>query len=226
MKNSIQNICKTFGIEIHRVDGRNSLIGALRNLKDRGLKPALIVDGGAAHGSWTRDAQKIFPQAQYVAVEPLSEHYPALEVLPHTTVIKGALAGTRGITILHVHNEYNSSITSENPSTDQREVPTFTLDEVTGGASNVLVKLDLEGAELGVLRAASLEGVVGLILECSFLSYFQDHVLLSEICSFMKEKGFIPHDLFNMSYDPKTGMLMQADIVFLPEKSPLREVKF
>jgi hypothetical protein len=91
MKNHIQSIFKLFGFELHRTDGRGTLGGALRHLKERGFSPAHVVDGGASDGRWARIAQRYFPAAHYTLVEMQPQYDSALRQVQHGTVVIGAL---------------------------------------------------------------------------------------------------------------------------------------
>ena len=193
----------------------------IAKLKKAGFTPSYIIDGGAARGSWTKEVKICYPESHYILVEPLEEHYPALEAISGAELVRGALGEKNGTATLQVHDEYNSSITLDTPSEVQRTIPSYTLESILEGKENVLLKLDLEGAEVQVLRHASLIGVEAIILECAFNSYFKTHVLYDEEVHLMKEKGFVLHDMFSISYDSKTGMLMQADILFVRKNSPL-----
>ncbi len=57
---------------------KNYLLNTLfTNLKAAGFSPKHIVDVGANHGTWTREALKHFPDAYYTLIEPQNWLKPA-----------------------------------------------------------------------------------------------------------------------------------------------------
>lgn len=217
IKNVVQRVLKTLGFELHRTDGRGTLGGALSHLSEKGFRPDYVIDGGASDGRWTRFARKYFPNAQYTLVEPLSEHLPALRSMTEARIVPAALSSTAGKAVFHVTSEFNSSLVPR--AGTERTVDTVTLDSLLENSSRTLVKLDLEGGELEVLRASqSLSGVGAVIVECAFAR-------LPEYCALMREKGHVVHEIFDLNYDRTSGDMSQVDILFVPAQSSLRSVK-
>jgi hypothetical protein len=46
---------------------------SLRNARDNGFSPNVVIDVGAYEGEWARMVHQIFPAAQILAVEPQRE---------------------------------------------------------------------------------------------------------------------------------------------------------
>lgn len=217
MKNQLQRIFHFFGLELHRKEGKGSLEWALHTLKRQGIHPEVIIDGGAAKGEWTKRVQKIFPSAQYILVEPLAEHYPLLESVPHAQLIRGALSNMHGEANFYVVNQWNSTLVADLPASDTRKVETYTVNELLPKNKSVFLKLDLEGGEMPVLRAIDFTNIVCVLLECVFYSPTKRPFLFAELCAFMKSKGYIIQDLCSISYMPD-GQLQQTDALFVKEK--------
>ena len=53
----------------------------LKKLVQHGFSPQTIVDIGANHGGWSRIAKAVFPQANFVLLEPQAEMAPFLDNL-------------------------------------------------------------------------------------------------------------------------------------------------
>ncbi|MEH2303960.1 hypothetical protein [Nostoc sp.] len=53
----------------------------LKGLAQRGYSPQVVLDIGAAQGSWTKLAMQSWPDAGYFMIEPLEERLPPLQVL-------------------------------------------------------------------------------------------------------------------------------------------------
>ena len=90
------------------------------------------------------------------------------------------------------------------------------------------MKLDIQGSELDAIDGAekTLPHVAALIMEVSFLECVKGAPLIAEIIQAMREKGFVPYDLFGIHYRPLDQALAQVDIVFVPTSSPLLAVKW
>jgi len=54
---------------------------SLRNARENGFSPEVIMDAGAYVGEWSRMAHRIFPEAEILAVEPQRDEENALRVL-------------------------------------------------------------------------------------------------------------------------------------------------
>ncbi len=59
-------------------------IAALRGLMERGYRPPVIFDVGAAIGSWTTMAKRFWPASNYFLFEVLEERRTVLEALRET----------------------------------------------------------------------------------------------------------------------------------------------
>jgi len=103
---------------------------------------------------------------------------------------------------------------------------TRTLDESIPelARSPMLVKLDVQGYELEVLkgsrRVLSLAEVV--LLETALLTYNEGSPLFVEVVEFMADKGFVVFDFCGHARRQEDQALFQIDIVFVRERSLLR----
>lgn len=200
--------------------------GALDRLRAAGVQPRTILDVGAALGDWTRACRRVFPEARYVAVEPLAEFHARLRTIADE-VVEAAAAAETGEATLNVHRDLvGSSLLGERePGVDgePRTVRAVALDdlEVEGP---VLLKVDAQGAELEILRGAErvLGDCAAVQLEVSFFSFFVRGAAFDEVVAFMREHGLVVYDVIGLSHRPLDGALAQADVVFVPEESPAR----
>lgn len=210
--------------------------GPLERLRDAGVAPASVIDVGAALGDWTVECARVFPQARYVLAEPLAEFHGRLEEVARTLaraeVVPAALSDRAGETTLHVHRDLvGSSLLREQEGEHvdgtPRTVTTTSLDELVrerGLQPPFLIKLDVQGAEAQVLAGAreTLPGCVAVQLEVSFFSFFHGGAPFDELVATMSEAGLVVYDLGGLSYRPLDGALAQADVLFVPERSPAR----
>lgn len=116
-----------------------------------------FVDIGAHIGSVIADVQFRRPLARIVAFEPIPEKATALRrKFPTVAVHQLALWDSEGQVSFFV-DDARSAYSSLHHQAGTREitVPTRRLDAVLGDVSIDVIKLDVEGAELGVLRGAT-----------------------------------------------------------------------
>jgi hypothetical protein len=122
-----------------------------------------------------------------------------------------------------------SSVLSERTSADRNEVKLrmSTLDALVAGDVQlpILLKLDVQGYELEVLRGARtvLSKAEVVILECSLIEYNDGAPLFAETVSFMKERGFVVYDFCGQMRRESDGALFQTDVIFTREDSALRK---
>ncbi|MEE2997842.1 MAG: FkbM family methyltransferase [Pseudomonadota bacterium] len=119
------------------------------------------------------------------------------------------------------------------------EIPTVTIDHAMaelGVPAPTLLKLDVEGLELDILKGAAeaLKGVVAIKLEAGFMRHRFGQPLVGEVIAFLECHGLYAVDLVDQmrwrkrpwAGDPYSvkgtppysrGRLAQADIIFLRE---------
>lgn len=243
LKDLARRLFGALGLEVHRKNvlpldtlDRQTLAAVLSHVASLGLKPATVIDVGAAEGSFTRACKLIFPRASYVLIEPLQEFAAALAELrlsvPGVSVRQVAAASRAGEVTFHVHSDlYGSSLLLENEggpvNGTPRTVPAVTLDELVGaeGASGpFLLKLDVQGAELDVLAGAprTLAASELVVAEVSLYQAFENGPQLADVIAFMKARGFVAYDVYGFLYRPLDGALACVDIAFVKENSAFR----
>jgi len=241
--NLVKKFLSLFGLEGKKagIGTRGSLTGVLNNLKTNGFEPGSVIDVGAAFGSWSSTCIKIFPDAQYLLIEPLVEYEPALtktvaEIKNAEYVLQGLFNKTSSKT-LYLHQDLvGSSLKQENEShnqnrTKQRTVPCVTLDDLVQTKDlrfPSLIKLDVQGSELEVISGAQtmLTRTEVLIMEVSLIECISEAPMFAEVIEQLKNTGFVVYDIFGHNYRPYDTALAQVDIVFIQESSPLRAVKW
>lgn len=206
--------------------GPRGFLSPLRRLMDRGWRPRQIVDVGAFQGTWTTECMRVFPDADYFLIDPLPANRAALAVLasrhPNVAAWFGAAGAAKGELTIHSHADQSSPLVAVKPewrATESVTVPMRTLDSfVASGeiAPPQLVKADVQGYELEVLRGASetLASADAVLLEVSFKELYEGQPLAHEVIAFLGDRGFAIADV--CSYAQGTdGGLEQSDMLFL-----------
>jgi FkbM family methyltransferase len=237
-----------FGLEVRwkqNDDGqlrpRTVTADVLQQAKRIGLVPGTVIDVGAAFGSFTRECHAVFPDAQYILLEPLEEYRPLLDQLIQATsnahCCIAAAASRSGTMELNVHPDLvGSSLYREvERETDvngiPRSVPVVTIDRVVterGAVGPYLLKLDVQGAELDALQGAErvLADCELLVIEVSFFKFFHGGPECADVLAYMRGRGFVPYDIVGLQYRPLDHALSQADIVFVKEEGLFRRHHF
>lgn len=247
IRSFIKKIFRFFGLDVQR--SKNSIynpgpVGSmevlLRSLRDRGLKCGAIMDVGANQTQWSQTASTIFPESWFFLIEPLEEYKPLLlefsiyhEKVKSFDVALGAETGEKTFTIW---DDLDGS--SFLPPADkkllkeekQRVVHMTTIDQLMDDFDleiPEIVKIDVQGYELEVLKGAS--NIIGetevFILEVSMFPFddLPDVPVFDEVYEFMKEKGYVVYDFGGFHRRPLDGALGQCDVCFVLKDSFLRE---
>lgn len=237
VKEYTQKMVRFFGYEIHKVKKSTALAAILTHAKKMGFMPATVIDGGAARGNWSKECSAVFPDARYLLIEPLAEYEKELKdaagTIKRAAVVPLVLKSESGAVAFNVHPDLEgSSLFMEEGGVAvngfTRTLPAGTLDTViaeNGADGPYLLKLDVQGAELDVLRGAeeTLKNTEYVILETSLFAAYDNVPLLHEVVAFMAARGFVPYDILGLLYRPLDGALCQADVCFVKENGMFRK---
>ena len=174
MKRVVHAVLKAGGYRLNKIDpdaieGVDELLGSfLGALQKAGFSPRHILDVGANHGLWTRQAMVIFPDAQYTLVEPQDELKREIDDLVRSgrkiewiNAAASDRAGTMAFTITHRDDSSTLSMSAQEArAAGLKQVPMIvrTLNEIvsaSGKGCPEMVKIDAEGFDLKVLAGAT-----------------------------------------------------------------------
>ena len=241
MKKKIKNIVKPLlakvGYRIQKTNGKpvldenrkNQLLFNFYSILQRfNFNPKHIVDIGANHGSWTREALKYFPDAYYTLLEP--QHWlkksfdDILDSNPKVqfhAVGAGEKEGSFQFTIVDRDDSCSFRYTKEEAEAagfEQIEIPVVTLNQLLKDSALPnpdIIKIDAEGLDIEVLKGASNyfgkteifmveAGVVNKSFDNSFL----------KLINFMDENGYRLFEITDLNRPTEPRVLWLVELVF------------
>lgn len=232
LKRLVNRTLRPFGVRLVNASwGPLGFIHSFKKLAATGWNPRQIVDVGAWKATWTQECMALFPNAQYMLVDPLSSNRTVLEALtarlPNVSVWHGALGDTNGEVTINLHADQSSVLTSNVSAwrgTEQENVPMRTLDSLHEAGEILppqLLKVDVQGFELEVLRGAAtvLRSLDAVLIEVSFKELYEGQSLAHNIVGHMADAGFRIFDICSYAQGP-CGELLQSDFLFVRQDWP------
>ncbi len=229
---------KAIAISDEQVKFQNGLVtmfGSIANLSSAGFCPGSIIDVGANVGDWSRSAGAIFPKAAVRMIEAQNELSDELAVtakdLGERASYEIALLGAEAAEAMTFHLIGTGSSVMEEVTHLDKEVVTLSqkrlddLDLIKCLAPPILLKLDVQGYELEVLKGSNeiLRETEVVLMEVALLPYNKGAPLMPEVVTFMNEQGFTPYDICGQLRRVSDRALFQIDVIFVRKHSSLRQ---
>ena len=236
-------ICERLGIEFARqrrlaklkgTPACNLQLGHIDSLEllemCRALGIETIYDIGANVGTWSLLAKSIIPKARIQAFEPLQRCRAAF--IRNTALVDGiefhdvALGPDDRMGTMHIGADTDTSSLlppcgqAEHASAETRQMPVRSLDAFVVAnklPEPDLLKLDVQGYELEVLRGAPMmmQHAKAVLCEVSFVPLYKGQCLFADVVTFMSLAGFC---LRAFAVETRTGVaLEQTDVLFIKE---------
>lgn len=200
----------------------DSMQVGIRRLSGLGINPGCIIDVGAAKGDWTNLARKVWPDANFVLIEPLREQIKqipdGLKANKKISIIEAVAGEEEGSAHLTITNDLDGSGIYEEGTGHHREVKKVPLDAIIDiSQSPFLLKLDTHGYEIPIFKGAkkTLEHSVAIIVEVYGFQVSPTGVLFYELCGHLNELGFRLYDIVDIMRRPKDKAFWQVDAFFL-----------
>jgi FkbM family methyltransferase len=208
----------------------------LAHLKAVGFAPRVIFDVGAATGDWARLAARVWPDARVVGFEPNASNAADLErcrrELPHFD-FRNCFLGPEKRTVEYKDRGTQTSLYGLDGFTPAdagaaARADMVSLDELVA-AGDVprpdLIKIDVQGFELDVLRGAERVLADGCQVVLAEVNFYKSHPQLptaDEVIAFMRERGFAWYDTAGLLRRPLDDALWQMDLLFVRSDHELR----
>ena len=221
----------------------SGLSTVLRRARDNGFKPKYILDVGANSGDFSKEAWAVFgnadPPPRVLMFEGAMARSPTLASVGFDFVIAVMGACTKtvdwyasdtahtGNSVLRENTEHFSKIAPARETmrrVDELLAIAPALMPSAGVLDGpVLLKLDVQGYELEVLKGAAraLEATEMLLLEVSVLPYNRGSPLVTDVLAAVGALGFDVLDLTEVHGAGPKNQLVQLDFSFVRRDSPL-----
>jgi FkbM family methyltransferase len=210
---------------------------ALERLAEQGVAPELIFDVGAFRGEFATSALAAWPSARVACFEPLRHATEQIVKLqrdfPGIDLYR-TLVGASEKADVELHMAESSTSLLRDVDTDKYPVEIFaqtTVDVAVrdsyAGRSPDLLKLDVQGYELEVLKGAekSLKRTRAILAEINLIDIHKNVPLLDEMIAWLSQRGFVAYDICGLTRRPLDNALWQTDMIFVQRDDPLRRDK-
>jgi FkbM family methyltransferase len=201
----------------------------MRRLKVNHYHPDFVMDVGASHGIWSHTASQLFPEAQFILIDPLINRYEQaarnyyLTNIPHAKFLEIAVSDQSGQLSFQVSPDlYGSSLLTPADFRDYETVTVAvkTLDQVAQEENlqgRGILKLDVQCAEHIVLAGAKsfLPQVDLIVAELSYVRYDENALVFLEMLNLLEQLGFRYYDETGEWRSPIDGTLLQKEVVFI-----------
>ncbi len=208
-------------------------IAALEHTHLRAIDIGSVIDVGANRGQFALLIRDLLGEDVHIeAFEPLDAAADAFESHaggPNIRLHRAAAGAAPTTAVLHISNADDSSsllpIGSRQVSIfpDSAEVGTQLVEVTTLDVALVdaelapptLLKVDVQGTELDVLRGAreTLSRVSHVYAECSFVELYEGQCLAAEVIAELASNSFELTGVYN-SHRIRAGTCVQADLLF------------
>jgi FkbM family methyltransferase len=170
-------------------------------LKTMNIKPKVVYDIGACVLHWTRKAKEVWPNAQYFLFDAAESSRQFFQRSGDSWYI-GVLSNFDNTPITFYEdvnnpggNSYYKETTGHYTEEHAVQKTAWTLDTVVSYNKwpyPDLIKMDIQGAELDVLKGADacLEHATDIILEAQHVDYNEGAPKVEEIVAYLNTKGF------------------------------------
>lgn len=227
-------ILKPFGAKVIKsAYDAFDMFSAVERINGHGIAVNTVIDIGASDGKWSKETMGIFPDASFLAVEPLTEQTEALETLKrksdrfdYASCVAGETDGQEAV--LSVSDDLDGSSIDGGGGKD-RTIRVRTIDALTSEKKldgPFLLKFDTHGYEIPILNGAknTLKRTNIIIMEVYNFKITKHAKTFHEMCMFLEGLGFCCYDMAGPMLRLYDKAFWQMDLFFCRADSPIRSV--
>jgi|TARA_B100001093_G_scaffold483503_1_gene516067 FkbM family methyltransferase len=203
---------------------RNKFGKVLNDLKEKKIEIKYVYDIGANKGDWSNFyKQTSLRGSNFYLFEANEIHKKYLEKKNFNFFIEILSDKVKTVDFYNNNNSTGDSYFKETTGNHEGLIPqkrkTTTLNQIVE-KNNLplphLIKIDTQGSEIDILKGSDrvLKNCKILYLECPISANFnENNFKISDYVSFVKDLGFIPHDINQIHH--YHGFLTHLDIMFV-----------
>lgn len=227
-------LSKSFNTIIRKTGLKSSEFGMdsiIERLSHRNLNINTIIDIGASNGTWSTNTMKFFPNASFLAVEPLDERRESLKSVRErysnfNYAICAAGAGDGDEVTLNVTSDLDGSTIDGRNSGEARTISLRTIDSLVAEKSlrgPFFLKFDTHGYEVPILEGCKniLKETQVILMETYNFKLTPASLRFYEMCSYLEKIGFRPADIADPLLRAYDQTFWQIDIIFIRIDSPI-----
>ncbi len=225
----VNSFLKPFGAKIIKSEyGSFDMASAVQRICEHDIPIKCILDIGASNGRWSIDTMDVFPDASYLAIEPLHEQKCALERLKKRCdnfdyVLCVAGDTDNQVVMLNVSDDLDGSAV-DGTGGEPRKVTVKTIDAIISEKKLVgpfLLKFDTHGYEIPILNGAAntLDNTNIIIMEVYNFEITDHANRFHEMCLHVEKLGFRCYDIADPMPRPYDKAFWQMDMFFCRSNS-------
>ena len=187
-----------------------------------------VLDIGAAAGDWSGHVKKFNPDAKFTLIEPNKLHNERLRSLGkvHNVYLSDSVTEKDFYVSKDPFQQTGNSFYKEksNVPFDKTTVKTELLDEIVQDEEFDLIKLDVQGAEVEVIKGGmiTVQKAKWLQVEVPIFQYSIGSPDMYNLLGNLKAIGFYPFDVAQMLFNVRC---LYVDIIFVNRNLPPHEAE-
>lgn len=224
-------LLRPLGVRVVRSDYEAfKMSSAIRRIAEHQFEVNSIIDIGASDGKWSLSAMSVFPNASFLAIEPLKERLNPLEDCKRRFKnfdYQLCVAGEHDsdYLTLNVADDLDGSTVGGNGGVE-RKVPVRSLDSLVyekGLVGPFLIKFDTHGYEIPILNGSTDTLVkTNVIIMETYNFQITEHALrFHEMCFHMEKLGFRCYDMAAPMLRVHDKSFWQMDMFFCRNDSKI-----
>jgi len=219
----------------HKFLNRNQVTNTeiiLSLLADK-INPEYILDIGCGHGEWFLKCINFFPNSKYLLFDGNNHNEKNLSFLKkkyHNISYKICLLSDAIKELKFFNMGYGSSVYEEKTNFSRKAelITSSTLEielsELNFNSSNNIIKLDVQGSEIDILKGMGkkISFFEIIILETSVKEYNKGSPLFIDVINYMNKLDYTFYDIYDLKrLGNYSSFLVQFDAIFVKNNSSL-----